>query len=262
VNSDPQNALPGSIKVEADSGALAEVLAGDLARTLGKLDENLESVSFALDLGLGDAFLGSGTLVFRKGAFAGLDLYSRQSACYYRHAAGSSTCQLRTGEATIAFSASDSAQIPVPTLRIEKDAQSGFRLDLRMDLGSATASRTIDLWVHPETASYTARRLLEKFPVAKTRGEVREFFPVGKTAPSVIFTYEAGVIRQSTVFFPQESGPPIRFSIRDLVVNGPVSPLPPLSASGSVRTIGGSFDAVSSFVTGFYRLLSEFIPQP
>jgi len=238
-----------------------DAIRGKIEKLLGKLATEANSVSFRFELQVGESFLGSGSLAMKKSSFSFLEIYSRKAACKFWHSGGSGVCVLSNASETIKFGTASGCPIPVPVLRIEKDAAQEFRFDIQMMVGSETSSMPIQIYVHPETSAHISRKLKEKFPFISATEDKISFFASETASCSVSINIASGVVNGFTAVFPRETGAPIKLKFFDFYVDQPIEEpsVDWVKAMGYTPT--GSLQVIYNFITGFYSLLSSFFPE-
>jgi hypothetical protein len=238
------------------------VLEKRLLATLGSITPEVSTLHVNMEVSAGPVFLGSGTLAVKKPGFVHLELFSRQASCRYQNRLGTSSCFLAHPGRMIAFKTGGDAQVPVPLIKIEREPTQGFRFDFNMLISPGTASQPIQFGVHPDTGPYLAKRIREKFPRVRLASSTAAFFAPGNATPSVILEWVGTTISSGTAWFDRDGNvPPIKLFISELRVNAPLPDPTPAEIIGESYQPSGSVDTIYTFVDGFYKLMSDFMPR-
>lgn len=230
-----------------------------LEAVLGSVNEKLDTLKLSIHVEADGKFVGSGTLAFSKSEFACLSLFSRTSACNYAASPDGAVCHIRNGENAVSFDSKHSSKVPVPSFGVSKEGEGQFRLDLLMRVADPADASMINLFVHPETSKHIVSKLAAHYPYGLVSSDSISLYKVPDGDPCIIFLMKNGKISYARLELVNSDDIKYTVAFSDILVNDFVEKPYCTWLSSVTRTAGSSLDCVTSFISGFYMLLGEFL---
>jgi hypothetical protein len=180
-------------------------LAGELERTLVPLASAPARMHLEAEVLRGSVRLGKGTIQIVPGEYTYFGLETRSGICRYFQKGDNHVCLLQVAnETSLWFTARSGGHVPFPVVRIERVSSETFELNLSMNMSVDHATRSLDLFVHPETAAHLARRFQERFA---HREEIANGWSISgdrQGSVTVLLDRKDGRISGAAATFPSE----------------------------------------------------------